>query len=119
VPIIYLQRAVLNSGTSNSYIFQQPFRHYKLLVVIRLFFMMIHVLAYLNILFNTWSFRYDAIRWVIFVLVPILNLLFFTVYFQEIEQRYLLPSLLLALVGLHRPLALLERRFGQAKNIIL
>ena len=113
VPLIYLKRAVFNSGTSNSYLFQEPFRSHSVLVMLRLLFLVVHIAAYFCILFNAWSFRHDAARWVVFCLVPLLYLGFFVVYFQEIEQRYLLPSLVLALLGLHRPLALLEHRFAR------
>lgn len=108
-PLIYLKRSILNSNTSTIYLFQEPFRKYKILVLIRYSLLGLTVLSYATILFNIWSFRCYANKLVLFCVVPILYLCFFAFYFKEIEQRYLLPALLIAVLGLHKPLELLIR----------
>ena len=107
-PIIYLKRAVLNSGTSNSYVFQQEFRNNKLLVVLRYIFLFIHILLYSSLIFNCFSFRNNSRLWILFFLTPAANLLFFVSYFKEIEQRYLLPTLIILLIGFYRPIEVIS-----------
>lgn len=107
-PLIYLSRAIFNSNTSALYIFQEPFRKYKALVIVRFLLLFLNIASYLVVLFNLFSFRKFSIKQIIFGVTPIIYILFFAFYFKEIEQRYLLPVLIIAFLGLHNPICIVQ-----------
>lgn len=110
-PLVYLSRAIFNSNTSILYIFQEPFRHYKFLIILRLLFLFLNIVSYITIIFNILSFKKSFLKLSIFGIVPIVYLIFFAFYFKEIEQRYLLPVLIIAFLGLYNPISIIINFF--------
>ncbi len=93
-PIKYLRDVVIHSNTSNLLIFQSPYREKNLVInIFRYVLVAIHVMLYVSVFFNMFYYRKDLVGFLIFSAVPLFFILFFTVFIQAIEQRYMLPIL--------------------------
>jgi len=95
-PVKYLQRMIVNSNTAHLFIFQGDLsiglKLYKLLLFL------VHVFIYAAILFNIFRIR-KRFEWIVFVLTPLIFIVFFSLIHREIEQRYMLPVLPIILMG--------------------
>ncbi|GHM99875.1 hypothetical protein WSM22_13650 [Cytophagales bacterium WSM2-2] len=100
-PVRYLKDMILHSNTSNLLIFQVPFRNeIPILNVYRLFLAAVHISFYIILFIGVFAFRYlDWSQYFVLMVLPITFILFFVLYIQAIEQRYMLPVLPAILVG--------------------
>jgi hypothetical protein len=98
-PLIYVKRMVLHSHTANLYFFQEPNRQKKYVNYYRYFLLLVHVSIYLSLALNFFVMRGWKSR-LVFVFIPLLYVVFFTVIHREIEQRYMLPILPILIAGM-------------------
>ena len=98
-PLIYLKRMVMHSNTGHIYFFQLENREKKYVNLYRYLLVMIHISLYISLFLNLIVMRGLTNR-LVFVYLPILFIIFFTVIHREIEQRYMLPMLPILIVGL-------------------
>ena len=97
-PLTYLKRLVVHSHTANIYFFQGENREKKYVNVYRFLLLMVHIAVYLSLLLNIFIMRGWMNR-LVFVLIHLLVIIFFTFIHREIEQRYMLPILPLIIIG--------------------
>ena len=97
-PVIYLKRLIAHSHTANLYFFQGENREKKYVNLYRHLLLMIHILIYAALFLNLFVMR-GWINRLAFVFIPLLFIIFFTVFHREIEQRYMLPILPILIAG--------------------
>jgi hypothetical protein len=98
-PIVYLKRMIFHSNTAHIFFFQEEHRNNVIFNIIRFSMFIIHVLVYFALFFNLFFLK-RSIHKIAIVYLPILFILFFSVFHREIEQRYMLPVLPIIIVGL-------------------
>ena len=99
-PLKFTKDLLVHSNTSAIYLFQSDFRHISVLNYIRLGLVLTHILFYLLLFIASILLLKEGIKvYSIFVAIPMLTILFFTLYFQAIEQRYMLPFLPLVIIA--------------------
>jgi hypothetical protein len=97
-PAIYLKRMIANSNTANLYFFQGENREKKYVNLYRNLLLMIHMSVYAAFFLNLFVMR-GWVNRLAFVFIPLLFIIFFTVFHREIEQRYMLPILPVLIAG--------------------
>ncbi|MBL7892790.1 MAG: hypothetical protein JNL63_09170 [Bacteroidia bacterium] len=105
-PFAYFKAMVLHSNTSNLFILQEQFRDRVILNFYRYLLLVFHLIIYLTLFLNIFIIK-DHFEKAIFVMLPLLFILFFCVFHREVEQRYMLPVLPFMISGLQYPLQFL------------
>lgn len=98
-PVKYLKQIIFHSNTVGIYFLQEPFRNHQILNILRYISFVIHVSLFFFIFFSIYTTRKKPGYFIIFVIIPIIYLLFFSYIVQSIEQRYFAPILPLLLFG--------------------
>ena len=98
-PAKYLKQIIFHSNTVGIYFLQEQFRKYTILNLLRYLSAGIHISLFFFIFLSIYTTRKKTPYFIIFVVVPILYLLFFSYIVQTIEQRYFSPILPLLLLG--------------------
>jgi hypothetical protein len=98
-PAKYLKQIVFHSNTVGIYFLQERFREHTILNLLRYLSAFIHISLFFFIFISMYTTRRNLLYCTIFVVIPIIYLLFFSYVVQTIEQRYYSPILPLLLLG--------------------
>lgn len=98
-PAKYLKQIIFHSNTVGIYFLQEQFRKYTVLNLLRYLSACIHISLFFFIFISIYTTRKKLPYFIIFVVVPVIYLLFFSYIVQTIEQRYFSPILPLLLFG--------------------